>query len=96
VARLKGFDAANFEATSKIKLNEVIKFIIRPLGVTLFPELSLMSELFKTDCINISTFGRTLLKTGCLLIYVALILSFLLNFKHLVKKSAISFEISYK
>lgn len=68
VARLKGFENANFEAKSNMKLNDVIKLIILFLGLELFPELSQMSEVFKTDCINISTFGRILLKTGCLLI----------------------------
>lgn len=97
MAKLKGFDDANFDATSKMKLNDVIKLIILPFGLDPpFPVPSLISEFFSTDCISISTFGRILLKTGCLLISVAFILSFLLNFKHWVKKSANSFEISYK
>lgn len=56
MARLKGFEDANFDATSKMKLNDVIKFIILPFGLELdppFPVPSLMSEFLSTDCISI-------------------------------------------
>lgn len=83
MAKLNGLKDASFDATSKMKLNDVIKLIILPFGLDPpLPVPSLISEFFSTDCIIISTLGRILPNTGCLLISVAFILSFLLNFKH--------------
>ena len=60
-----GFPDASFAVKSKMKLNDVMKFINLPLGLEVFIVLSLIYEVFITDCINISTLGRTLSKTGC-------------------------------